>query len=152
VRVCEIVERITGFLERIGLSVRSEEIPEPTFLPGIEVRHGVLTFDPERLLYPGDLLHEAGHLAVLSVSERVIAHGSMGDSGGRETAAIAWSWAAAREIGLAPSVVFHPAGYKGGSDGIVENFTAGHYFGVPMLEYYGLTGRGEYPAMRQWLR
>lgn len=131
---------------------RCEKIHEQTFLPGIEVRHGVLTFDPERLLYPGDLLHEAGHLAVLSGSERAIAHGLVGDDAGREMAAIAWSWAAALELGLAPSAVFHPAGYKGGSNSIIENFTGGHYFGVPMLEYYGLTGRGEFPVMRRWLR
>jgi hypothetical protein len=116
------------------------------------VRHGVLTFDPQRLLYPGDLLHEAGHLAVLPSSERALVNGPVGDDGALEMSAIAWSWAAALEIGLAPSVVFHPEGYKGGSDSIVENFTAGRYFGVPMLEFYGLTGRGEYPAMRCWVR
>jgi hypothetical protein len=147
-----LVDRITWFLESVGLSVRCEEIAEPTFLPGIAVRHGVLTFDPERLLYPGDLLHEAGHLAVLSPSERAIAHGLVGDNGALEMSAIAWSWAAALEIGLEPSVVFHPDGYKGGSDSIMENFRAGQYFGVPMLEFFGLTGRGEYPAMRRWLR
>jgi hypothetical protein len=152
VRVSEIVEQITGFLEKVGLSVRCEEIPEPTFLPGIQVRDGVLTFDPQRLLYPGDLLHEAGHLAVMPASERALVHGLVGDDGALEMSAIAWSWAAALEIGLAPSVVFHPDGYKGGSDSIMENFMAGRYFGVPMLEFYGLTGRGEYPAMRRWLR
>jgi len=76
----------------------------------------------------------------------------VGDDGALEISAIAWSWAAALEIGLAPSVVFHSDGYKGASDSIMENFMAGRYFGVPMLEFCGLTGRGEYPAMRQWLR
>jgi hypothetical protein len=139
--VCEIVERITGFLESVGLSVRCEEIPEPMFLPGVEVRHGVLIFDSQRLLYPGDLLHEAGHLAVMSASERTLVHGPLGDDGALEMSAIAWSWAAALEIGLAPSVVFHADGYKGGSDSIVENFMAGRYFGVPMLEFTGLRAR-----------
>jgi hypothetical protein len=78
--VFEIVERITGFLEKAGLPVRCEEIAEPTFLPGIEVRHGVLTFDPQRLLYPGDLFHEAGHLAVLSASERTLERHALGEA------------------------------------------------------------------------
>lgn len=147
-----LVERITRFLEGVGLAVRCEAITEPTFLPGIEIRHGVLSFDPDRLSYPGDLLHEAGHLAVLPARERTIAHGLAGDNAALEMSAIAWSWAAAREIGLAPSVVFHAGGYKGGADSIIENFNAGHYFGVPMLEFFGLTGKGEYPAMRRWLR
>lgn len=146
------IDRIAGFLEEAGLPVRCEKIAGDTFLPGIEVRHGVLTYDPRRLLYPGDLLHEAGNLAVLPESERRLAQGHMGDNGGLEMSAIAWSWAAARKIGLAPSVVFHSAGYKGGADNIIENFTAGRYFGVPLLELFGLTKPGEYPAMRRWLR
>jgi hypothetical protein len=150
--VVRVSDPIVAFLEAVGLTVRSEQIAEPTFLPGIAVRQGVLTFDPERLLYPGDLLHEAGHLAVMPADERAAANGPAGDDPGLEMAAIAWSWAAAREIGIAPSVVFHPAGYKGGSDSILENFTTGNYFGVPLLELFGLTGKGEFPSMRRWLR
>jgi len=111
----------------------------------------VLTFDAVRLLYPGDLLHEAGHLVVLPPDERALVCGPLGERPGHEMSAIAWSWAVAREIGLAPSLVFHPEGYKGESDTIIENFTAGRYFGVPLLELYGLTGHGEFPAMQRWL-
>jgi hypothetical protein len=147
-----VIERIVAFLGKIGLPVRSAEIGEPTFLPGIAVHRGVLTFDPARLLYPGDLLHEAGHLAMMLPDLRCSANGHMGNDGGFEVAAIAWSWAAAREIGLEPSVVFHAAGYKGGADSIVENFSAGRYIGVPLLVWAGLTTAEDYPAMRRWLR
>jgi hypothetical protein len=53
-------------------------------------------------------------------------------------AAIAWSYAAARRLGVAPDIVFHPQGYKGGAAALVENFTAGRYIGVPLLQWWGM--------------
>jgi Phytanoyl-CoA dioxygenase (PhyH) len=147
-----MTEEIVAFLERIGVPVRFEEIAEPTFLPGIAVIHGVLTIDASRLLYPGDLLHEAGHLAMLPPSQRALANGPLGDDGGFEMAAIAWSWGAAIHLGLDPTVVFHDAGYRGGSRAIHENFLAGRYIGLPLLEWAGLTTAATYPELSPWLR
>jgi hypothetical protein len=156
-----LVARIMEFLASIGLEVDLANSPENTFLPGIHVRNGILTVDETKLLYPGDLLHEAGHLAMLPPSQRPYAHGNMGDSGGLEMSALAWSYAAAIHLGIPPAVVFHEAGYRGGSQSILENFAAGHYVGVPMLEWAGLTagekrakalGIHPYPAMLSWLR
>ena len=147
---------ILAFLERIGLEVRREQIAGKTFMPGVTIRHGALVVDEERLLYPGDLLHEAGHMAVMSPAERAACEGN---AVGAEMAAIAWSYAAAREIGLDPLVVFHPGGYRSGGASIVENFREGRYFGVPLLQWYGMTrerpGPAEtatYPRMAAWLR
>ena len=52
---------------------------------------------------------------------------------------IAWTYAACLEIGIDPRIVFHPDGYKVGSESILENFGEGRFFGVPMLQYVGLT-------------
>jgi hypothetical protein len=57
-------ELIRRFVESIDLSVQEQTLPHPTFLPGLELISNGIAFDPARLLYPGDLLHEAGHLAV----------------------------------------------------------------------------------------
>jgi hypothetical protein len=151
---------ILAFLERIGLQVRREPIAGKTFMPGVTIREGALVVDDELLLYPGDLLHEAGHLAMMSPAERAAC---LGSASGDEMSAIAWSYAAALEIGLDPLVVFHPDGYQAGGASIVENFREGRYFGVPLLQYYGLTkerldpleSRTEttvFPRMRAWLR
>ena len=76
-------------------------------------------------------------------------------------AAIAWSWAAAVEIGLAPAVLFHDEGYRGGARAMIANFSAGRDVGVPMLAWFGMTaergraaesGMAPYPAMTRWLR
>jgi hypothetical protein len=146
-----LTNRIAGFLNEIGLPVRAGEIPEPTFLPGIHVFGGVLVVDEGRLAYPGDLLHEAGHLAVTPAARRDSIDGNAGDDGGEEMAAIAWSYAAAVHLELSPDVVFHAAGYRGGSSSLIDNFGAGRYVGVPYLKWIGLTGDA-YPAMTRWLR
>ncbi len=146
---------IVGFLREIGLEVRFAPVRPDSVLPGIDVDGGSLVVDEPALLHPGDLLHEAGHLAVLSPGRRREACGRF-DAGGRrdtldgqEMAAIAWSYAAALHLGVDPAVVFHPAGYRGSSRAIVENFGAGRYFGVPILGWLGMTAA--YPVMFDWL-
>lgn len=155
-----VLVTITGFLAEIGLHGGTAALEGPTILPGVDIVEGQLVVDEARLLYPGDLLHEAGHLAVVSSAERRLLNGNVGGAG-EEMAAIAWSWAALVHLGLAPEVVFHEAGYRGGSRAIVEAFSARQYFGVPLLEWMGLTLTGTraaendvppFPHMRRWLR
>jgi hypothetical protein len=146
-----ITDRIASFLNGIGLPVCAGEIPDGTNLPGIYAARGRMVIDEERLAHPGDLLHEAGHLAVTPASKRNSLEGDTGEDGGEEMAAIAWSYAAAVHLGLSPAVVFHDAGYRGSSESILENFSAGRYFGVPYLKWIGLTGDA-YPGMTRWLR
>jgi len=152
---------IAAFLNEIGLPVEIGEIHQPTFLPGIYAGAGILRVDLARLSWPGDLLHEAGHLALLTEHERQQVAGNAGDDGGDELGAIAWSYAAALHLGLDPSVVFHEHGYRGGGQSILENFAAGRYFGVPTLQWRGMTldernartlGVKPYPHMLRWLR
>lgn len=151
---------IVGFLRRIGLVVDERTLAGPTFLPGIPVERGGLVFDPYRLAHPGDLLHEAGHLAVVPPGQRAAMDGAIDADPGEEMAAIAWSWAAAQDLGLAPEALFHADGYKGGSDALIENFRQGRYIGVPLLEWRGMTdwqqpsaqhSATRYPAMKRWL-
>jgi hypothetical protein len=159
--VLDPAPRIVSFLQDIGLDVRAMPLDRPTFLPGVTIDSGGILFDPERLLYPGDLLHEAGHLAVLTPDVRRAAHGDEVGDGGMEMGAIAWSYAAALHLGLDPTVVFHAAGYKGGAESLLENFKEGRYIGVPILEWAGMTaaspkaqalGPRPYPHMLRWLR
>ena len=152
-------QRVVEFLEEIGLTVRRAALPEGTFLPGIQLEGDGLVVDTERLLHPGDLLHEAGHLAVLTPSERRAAGANLNSGPGEELAAIAWSYAACVHLGFDAGLVFHDQGYKGGGQALRENFSAGRYVGVPLLQWYGLTrehaddtGAAVYPRMDRWLR
>ena len=156
----EDVERIVAFLTRIGIAVRAEPLAGDSFLPGLAIRGGELVYDPEKLEWPGDLLHEAGHIAVTDPALRPDLN-EPSDDPGEEMAAIAWSWAAAMEIGLAPEVLFHQSGYRGGSRALIENFSNGRDVGVPLLAAWDMTteihrarkhGGIPYPTMEKWLR
>jgi hypothetical protein len=154
-----LAERLVTFVRSIGIEVRVATLPEKTFLPGLDIRHGAILADEARLTYPGDILHEAGHLAVADPATRNAP--TLSPTDGDELTSIAWSYAALRHLELDPAIVFHDDGYKGGAASILENFTAGRYFGVPLLHTYGMTveprraaamGVEPYPHMLRWLR
>lgn len=145
---------ITAFLEEIGLPVFWETIQEPTFLPGIYLRNGTVVIDKEKLLYPGDVLHEAGHLAVMPPRIRATMTGDLGMDPihhGGELMAIPWSYAACLHLGMDPHIVFHEQGYKSGGKEIVQNFREGRYFGVPLLAWQEMTDEKAFPQMKSWL-
>jgi hypothetical protein len=158
-----VVETITNFVESIGLSVVMRAIEKDTFLPGLLLENGKIIIDPDKLLYPGDILHEAGHLAAYEPAVRE----TIGDplpeymSAGFEMMAMAWSYAACLHIGLDPAVVFHDDGYKGAGSHILQTYNNGSYIGLPMLQYLGLAYEKKkaielntlpYPNMVRWLR
>src|SRR3954466_13799262 len=97
-----LTERLADFVRGVGIDVRPAQLPDTTFLPGIEIRDGMILIDEERLAHPGDLLHEAGHLAVTDPSER--AAPNLSPSDGDEMAAIAWSYAAAMHLDIDPAI------------------------------------------------
>jgi hypothetical protein len=145
----EVTAAIVAFLRGIGLEVHFGPVPADAVLPGIDVECGVLVVDEPALLYPGDLLHEAGHLAVMSPARRREAGGRLDAQDAQEMAAIAWSYAAALHLGIDPAVVFHPAGYRGSSESLIGLFAAGATFGWPVLGWLGMTEA--FPAMTDWL-
>lgn len=147
-------DQIIHFLTDIGLAVRECSISEETFLPGITVVDQTIHYDVDKLLYPGELLHEAGHLAVLSPAERAQCHSDFSGHDGYEMAAMAWSYAACLHLGLPLRLLFHPEGYKGDAEWLSETYQAGTYIGLPILEWKGMAsseGPGAYPEMLNWL-
>ena len=160
-----LAARIADFLVGVGLEISPAQLPEETFLPGILTRGGRLLVDPERMRYPGDLLHEAGHLAVLEPARRRLFGDPEGAAGldmrQVELQAIGWSYAAAIHLAIDPAIVFHEAGYRGRSSSLLLNFGLGVFFGVEGLAGAGLTlttaqaarlGAEPYPHMLKWLR
>jgi hypothetical protein len=160
-----LTSRITAFLREIGISVDAAElIPDDAFLPGIRLEHGGLVVDEAQLSHPGDLLHEAGHVAVAPPSIRDRLSGTIElpgvDMTELEVAAVAWSYAAALALEIDPAEVFHEAGYRGRSGGLLTTFGAGVYPGAHLLEKAGMTATGPraealgappYPHMLRWL-
>jgi hypothetical protein len=151
------------FIKQIGIEVEITKESKENFLPGIEIWEGKLIVNINNLQFPGDILHEAGHIAVVPKSDRNTLNaeniGKRQNREAEEMMAIAWSYAACMHIGLPASFVFHDGGYKGGGDYLVENFTQKRYIGLPMLQYHGMCfdetnaeihNLKAYPTMQKW--
>ncbi len=158
-----LINQLTSFLKEIGLEIMYEKIQQGTFLPGLCIQDGALIIDKEQLLYPGDILHEAGHLAVMPRAIRIAMNDNLGSNPihqGGEMMAIAWSYAACIHLNIDPHIVFHEDGYKGGGHALVENFTERRFIGVPLLQWCGMAyddkkakemNAKPYPHMISWL-
>ena len=160
-----VLSRIVAFLNDIGIDTAEGDVPASSFLPGVRIVEGRLVYSADALTWPGDLLHEAGHLAVAPAALRAtlsdgvelpetVMHAS-------EVEATAWAFAALRHLALEPTVLFHDGGYHGASAGLIHTFALGVYPGAAGLAQAGMTNVGEdarraglpvYPAMTRWLR
>lgn len=151
-----IFHKIYWFLQELGIDVVETTLTEPTFLPGVLIHAGALQVDRTRLLYPGDLLHEAGHIAVTSPAERSLLHDDITqdrpEKQGDELAVLLWTFAACRHLGLPYETVFHPAGYNGNSQWLMDTFNDRVYVGLPLLVWMGMTKAEVFPLMTHWLR
>lgn len=157
-------ENIFRFLEEIGIQIIEKKLDSTTFLPGLALGSNCMYVDFDQLKYPGDLLHEAGHLAVTDGETRKNINNISNEewpTQGEEIAAILWSYAALTYLKLDPSFVFHADGYKGNSEWFISNFTKANYIGLPFLEWAGLAlsdnraqveNKEAFPVMQKWIR
>ncbi len=160
------VERAIAFLQSIGLNIAYGCPSNGTgLLPGFVIEDGVLWIDHDQVRYPGDVLHEAAHIAVVpaaqwpGLNEQAIR--ARPHSAAEEMMALAWSYAACMHLGFEAEWVFHSEGYLGGGNALAQSFKEGRYVGVPMLQWCGMAfdkpdeaqpSRPVYPAMHCWLR
>jgi hypothetical protein len=154
-----LVAKLAEFVWSIGIDVQACKIDWKTQFPGLEVQAGKVLVDESQLLHPGNILHEAGHIAVHDPLKRE--HKKFSPGRGEELGALAWSYAAVRHLGLDSELVFYPESFHGWSTALVENFAEGRYLGIPMLQRYGMAldalkaaecGVDPYPHMLKWLR
>lgn len=155
-----LIETFHDFLEEIGIELREGEVPSDSFLPGVCIQTGSVVYDRNTLLYPGDILHEAGHVAVSDPLHRYSMSGNVAEvnsgKSAEEQAVLLWTWAAICKTGIPPEVVFHPQGYKDESSLLIESFENEEYTGLSLLVWMKMTRpadeRGGFPVMTNWLR
>lgn len=158
-------EIVTGFLKDIGITVIEGPVSGDSFLPGVRIANGMIVHDIASLRWPGDLLHEAGHIATMPSALRHLLNDALQESisapHAGEVEATAWAYAAIVHLGLPPSVLFHDEGYDGRSASLILTYTHGVYPGCFGLSQAGMTLLGDeadaaaiapYPNMHQWLR
>ncbi|CAL1517258.1 hypothetical protein [Chitinophaga sp. MM2321] len=158
-------DKCIDFLHTIGIQTTFRTIGDDGFLPGLLIKNGVIIIDRDGLQHPGDILHEAGHIAVVpagdrhNLTEKCIIQRT--DREAEEMMAIAWSYAASIYLEIDPGFVFHEEGYRDGSSYITESCSKKEYIGLAMLQRIGLTFNEKraqrlkvpaYPHMVKWLR
>lgn len=157
-------EKCIAFLNDIGIQTLFKSLDQDNFLPGFLIENGTIIIDKDMLQYPGDILHEAGHIAVVSpvdrarLTEKAIIKRKNREA--EEVMAIAWSYAACVHLMIDPAFVFHEHGYRGGSSSIIDSCSKNEYVGMSMLQSIGMTTDGKqtgcddlpYPHMTKWLR
>ena len=140
----EAQKQIFDFFDQIGIAYQQAELPE-TFLPGVGLGKGVLLYDPEKLKYPGDLLHEAGHFALSTPEERDQLHGDMATNfphkKDEEMAVMCWSFIASKVCRVPVEILFHEGGYKGQAHDLRQAFESGNLIGLPLLEWMDMFKR-----------
>jgi hypothetical protein len=150
------LRRVVRWLRTVGL--RAEEGTRYTlpFARGIWLEDGELIYDPCEA-HPGDMLHEAGHLAVLPADARLAAQGDADEVSGfhdNDSEAIAWSYAAALACGVDPWLVFE-SGFTSREDAeeAFRLLRSGRHDGIAKLvEADFLSDAKEFPKLRRWLR
>lgn len=155
-----VTKTCIAFLNSIGIKTIEKEFEESSFLPGLKIEKGSLIIDKQKLLYPGDILHEAGHLAVAPGEERSVLNENVTDNRpgaeGEELAVMLWSYAACLHLGIDTDIVFHKDGYKGDSEWILNSYKEKTYIGLPLLAWMGMTAKeGDkdgFPNMIKWVR
>ncbi len=163
----EHLPAILDFLDEVGVPCAVGRVPPGSFLPGLAIANGAIRVDPETCGSPGDVLHEAGHLACTPARFREAMDGDVGaciktilnadpaDGAAppdqaehaalfhNEQVAIAWSYAALCRLGLPPEVVFYPGtyGHPPGQapTGMVMMLQSGFAPGIVHLARLGLT-------------
>ncbi|WP_143075171.1 hypothetical protein [Sphingobium sp. AP50] len=173
------LERTVAWLRAIGLQL--EEVAGTSgFLKAVRIHKGGLHYDPDRA-HVADILHEAGHLAIIPVCFRPLASDDISkvqslmiaemvalfaedttvidsplcravmQSGDPE--ATAWAFAAGRAIGLDDKSIIKDGDYDGESASVRLGLLMGTYVGINGLVAGGMcAGTRLYPAMIRWLQ
>lgn len=157
---------VIEFVRSIGIPVTVTELTaKSTFLPRVRIQAGELLVDPG--VFPGDILHEAGHIATIPEPFRHLADGNLSavframgeyveeelvDIGGykedpiargimqcSDPEATAWQYAAAKHIGLPDKWLFPKESYNGDAMGILLGLKSSRYLGINGLQAAGWT-------------
>jgi hypothetical protein len=179
----DVLGRVVAFLQSLGfVMIEGEPCQNPDgreFLPGVSIQPGMtIVYTVSRLESVGDLLHDAGHVAVtpslfrsqlsydLSIletlaDEYMAAHPFLVDGQedpvmrgllqAGEQEAQAWSYAAAVAAGIDPGLVMYADSAERSHSGLV-GLRLGQHAGIHGLAAGGMTTCRVFPRMLRWLQ
>lgn len=173
----EALARSVAFLEGIGIPCHPSEEARG-FLEHIRIDHGTLFYNPTHAK-AANLLHEAGHIAVLPSKLRADVGTDLDDTFDRleglmdeafdpenpdspevrallqcgETEATAWAWAAGKAIGLPDALIIEDEDYDNCGADIRLALACNAYLGINGLVAGNMaTSVRAYPTLTRWLQ
>lgn len=174
--ISEALAKTIRFLNQHGLQCRLQDKVKGV-LPKVMILAGELVVDPR--CHPSDVLHEAGHLAIIPAQYRKTISGDV-DKGveamldnierlgldpdhplyraaiqSSEPEATAWAWAAGKAIGLPDKEIIRNHHYQNRGAELRFALQAGAHAGIHGLKHAGMCelarrGPGSYPEMKCW--
>ena len=172
----DTLDRTVSWLRGIGLDVQVVDgMERATFISHVDVQDGVLVIDRE--CPPSNLLHEAGHLAIMPAQFRPLASGDLEEVTRAmlelcgelqpdeplyraiiqtsDPEATAWAWAAGLAIGLEPKVIILDDEYDGDGADVRGAVSVHCHPGIHGLAHAGfcrVRGEPRYPTLKMWLQ
>jgi len=155
---CEHAEAVMQFLNKIGLTVNID-CGANGFTKHIRIEKGQLIVDPGAPA--SEILHEAGHLAIVPERFRHYLSADLADGmeaifselvqmdedhdsplsrammQAGDTEATAWAWAAGKAVGLPEEVIIQDHEYDGDGASIRLGLSLGYYLGIHGLSRVG---------------
>lgn len=170
--------RAIQFVRRIGIPVHVLPAVTTGFLPHVAIVSGELNVG--HACQASDLLHEAGHLALIPGRFRRDMNGDLSDGFTAmfkaldslalppdeplnraalqcsDPEATAWAWAAGTALGLPPETIITDDAYDGEGASIRQMLSMRLYLGIHGLIHAGLClsprNPGGFPALTRWLQ
>lgn len=165
--------------ELAAIGIEAEERSHASgFLDGIRIEKGRILYSPDAP--PSNLLHEAGHLAIMPTAFRHLAEdrlsqvfAAMGDALQRrmdetgnpddpliraimqcsDMEATAWAWAFGVRVGLPHEIIILDEEYGGDGDGVRMQVSHNMYMGINGLRAAGMVQSVRaYPQLCKWLQ
>ena len=172
-------DAVEAFLHDIGIAIHPvDDLLLDEFIPGVRIVKGEILYSKKTPISFGDILHEAGHVAIIPDIFRMQIDGDVDrclepiidewfeknpDSFGEtenlvsrallqcgDAEATAWSFAAARHIGLPTAELYPAASYDGEWPAIEIMLREGMHFGINGLAAAGMTRQRAFPEMTRW--
>ena len=155
------VRACISFVQGIGLEVVTRDSGVRGFIEGVRVRAGVLHVGLDTV-FPGDVLHEAAHLALIPLRFRHLADGDLRDVNkamrnyveahgeglmrhpedplcravlqADEQEAAAWQYAAALKVGLPDVWLFPDDAFEGNGKAVLQYLKLKRHMGINGLQ------------------
>lgn len=169
--------KILDFLGAIGIGtiIHTDKITG-NFFPKVKIINGWLTYNPDAI--PSDILHEAGHIALVPFKYRSMCQADMGASIkaiwdkanlegeiGADTyifraliqcsdpEATAWAWAAGNLLGIPEDQIIRDHDYNGEGKEIRQMLSGNCYMGINGLRAAGMIDSvRDFPKMKRWIQ